>query len=128
MKNFIIIILTLIVIALVVVGIGYFTLTQKGYDYNSIQNLPNTVSIEVDCSDIRNLGITSTVNVIINNRSSNQYNNVMVEIQGYDQNGNLVKSKTTTFDRTLHPNGTLSKPITLPAKVRRCNCIVANSN
>ena len=72
--------------------------------------------------------LTAETDLTISNNSSRALNSVMVKISGYDANGNLVKEKTTTFERTLNPNSTLTKPITMPAKVARCECVVISSN
>lgn len=100
---------------------------NKGYDPSDVMNTPKTIDLSVDCSDLTNLLVTSTVNVTVSNNSSRTHNNVAVQLIGYDSDGNIIKQKTTTFDRTLEPNGSLTKPMTLPAKTKRCDCIVKNS-
>jgi hypothetical protein len=107
--------------------IGYLVMVNKGFDPSDVINTPKTIDLSVDCSDLTNLLVTSTVNVTVSNNSSRTHNNVTIHLIGYDSDGNIIKEKTTTFARTLEPNGSLTKPMTLPAKARSCDCIVKNS-
>ncbi len=121
------ILIGLLVIALMA-AIGYIVLQKKGYDTNSIINTPQTVDLSVTCSEPSNALITSVVNVTVQNNSSRTHNDVTVRLTAYDSDGNIIKEKTTTFDRTLEPNSSLSKPVTLPARTKRCDCVIESSN
>lgn len=123
MKKIILIFLFLFLLGI----IGYLIMLNKGFDPSDVMNTPKTIDLSVDCSDLTNLLLTSTVNVTVSNNSSRTHNNVTIHLIGYDSNGNIIKEKTTTFARTLKPNGSLTKPMTLPAKTKSCDCIVKNS-
>lgn len=101
---------------------------KNGIKTDSILNTPETIDLTVNCSAVTNLLITSEVTVEVLNNSSRTHNDVTVRITGYDSNGNITKEKETTFNRTLSPNGSLSKPISMPAKTKTCNCALVSSN
>jgi hypothetical protein len=124
MKKIILIFLFLTLLGI----IGYLVMLNKGFDPSDVMNTPKTIDLSVDCSDLTNLLLTSTVNVTVSNNSSRTHNNVTIHLIGYDSNGNIIKEKTTTFARTLKPNGKLTKPMTLPAKTSSCDCMVKNSD
>ncbi len=107
--------------------IGYLVMLNKGFNPSDVINTPKTIDLSVDCSDLTNLLVTSTVNVTVSNNSSRTHNNVTIHLIGYDSDGNIIKEKTSTFARTLEPNGSLTKPMTLPAKTSSCDCIVKDS-
>ncbi len=119
---------TIIIFVIIAIAIFALYLSKKGYDVNSVVNLPKTADVSVECSRVHDLLFTSTVDIVIKNNSTRVHNNVMIKIIGFDNNGNEVKEKTTTFERTLEPNSSLSKPVTMPAKVKRCDCLVLNSD
>ncbi len=120
-------IFTLLVFSLIA-AIGFIIMQQNGIKTDSIINTPETIDLTVNCSEVNNLLITSQVTVEVLNNSSRTHNNVTVRITGYDKNGDITKEKETTFDRTLAPNGSLSKPITLPAKTKSCKCALVSSS
>ncbi len=124
MKKFLII---LLILALLSAG-AYIFLAKHGYDTNSILNTPQTINLSVSCSDVTNLLVTSEITVTVQNNSSRTHNDVTVRLTAYDGDNNIIKEKTTTFDRTLESNGTLSKSVTLPAKTKRCDCVIESSN
>lgn len=119
--------IVLLLIALIG-AIAFIYLSQNGYNTNSILNTPETIDLSVNCSQVNNLLITSEVTVTVQNNSSRTHNDVTVRLTAYDENNNIVKEKTTTFERTLEPNGSLSKPVSLPAKAKRCDCVVESSH
>jgi hypothetical protein len=120
-------IFTLLVFSLIA-AIGFIIMQQNGIKTDSIINTPETIDLTVNCSEVNNLLITSQVTVEVLNNSSRTHNDVTIRITGYDENGNITKEKEKTFDRTLAPNGSLSKPITLPAKTKSCKCALVSSS
>ena len=119
-------IIILLIVALVVV-IGFVFLNQKGYDAGTIMNMTKTNDLSVDCSSItRAFGKQLTVTVY--NGGDNTQNSVQVKIMAYDEAGNSVDEKTTTFDRSLAPHGSLTKLVTVPKGTTRCDCVIQNSN
>jgi hypothetical protein len=124
MKKILITLLTIAAIGLV----AFFVLESKGYKGSSILNTPETIDLSVSCSQPTNLLVTSEVTVSVQNNSSRTHNNVTVRVTAIDSDGNVIKEKTTTFDRTLEPNGSFSKLITVPAKAKSCNCVLESSD
>jgi len=121
---------TLIVILLIaLVGcIGYIVLQKNGYNDRSIQNLPETIGLQVNCSEPQDIVVSKQINVSITNSSSREHRDVTVRITGYDAEGNLTKEKTSKFERALGPGSSISKPITLPYKTYTCKCVIESSN
>jgi hypothetical protein len=95
---------------------------------NNTSLSPQTIDLAVDCSDLSNLLVTSTVNIDVRNLSSRSHNGVTVKITAYDETGHLVKEKNTTFTRTLAPHSNFDKPVTLPAETKRCDCKIVSSH
>lgn len=124
MKKLIFIITFLALVGCVV----YIVLQKNGFNDNSIMNLPQTIDLSVNCSEFHNLVVASEVDISVTNRSSRTHTDVTVRVTGYDKNGNITKAKTTTFNRTLGPKSSLSKPITLPARTKSCKCVIERSN
>lgn len=124
MKKFIIAILILALLGAVII----IYLQNQGYDIESVIENPESIAVSASCSPVTDLLLATETNLTITNNSSSALNSVMVKIKGYDANGELVKEKTTTFTRTLYPKSTLTKPITMPARTIRCECLVISSN
>lgn len=124
MKRLLIVLLTL---ALIGSGI-YIYLIQNGHNLDSILNTPDKINLRVECSEVENLLLTSTVNIRVKNLSSRTHENVVIRITAYDKNGDIVKQKETTFLRTLEANESMTKPVTLPAKTSTCDCVVLDSD
>lgn len=118
--------LAVLIIALIA-SLAYILLLKKGYNEESILNMPQTIDLSVDCSQVKNLLFTSVVTVNVQNNSSRTHNNVMIRLTAYDKKENIIKEKDITFNRTLGPNSSFSKPVTLPGKARTCNCVVLSS-
>ncbi|WP_338876396.1 hypothetical protein WBJ53_12185 [Spirosoma sp. SC4-14] len=114
----------LLVIVVIVGGIVLFFISR----YNNTSFTPQTIDLTVDCSEVDNVVVTSTVNVVVNNLSARSHNDVSVNIKAYDESGNLLKEKFTTFSRTLEPNSSFDKPVTLPAGTKRCDCKIVSSH
>ena len=91
-------------------------------------NIPQTIDLTVSCSEIGNFLVASETSVTVRNNSSRVHKNVTVRLTAYDKKGNIIKEKTTTFERVLEANSSLSKPVGLPAKAKRCDCIIESSN
>lgn len=124
MKKFLIFLLT---VALIGSGV-YIYLIQNGHNLESIMNTPDKIDLSVNCDDMENLLLTTTVQVKVNNLSSRSHKDVKVKITAYDADGNIVKQKDISFLRELGPKGDMSKPVTLPAKTVSCDCVVLDSN
>ncbi|WP_080060036.1 hypothetical protein [Spirosoma aerolatum] len=120
MKSLIRVILVLLVIG----GVIAIVISQRNHTVLSA----NTIDLRVDCSDIDNVLVTSSVNVAVQNLSSRSHNDISVKIRAYDEAGNLLKEKYTTFSRMLPPKSIFDKPVTLPAKTKRCDCQIVSSH
>ena len=114
----------LLLIVLVLGGIALYFFSQ----YNHTSLTPQTIDLTVDCSEVDNVLVTSTVNVAVKNLSSRSHNDISVKIEAFDEAGNRLKEKFTTFSRTLSPNSIFDKPVTLPAGTKRCDCTVVSSH
>ncbi|NOQ75556.1 MAG: hypothetical protein GQ574_26335 [Crocinitomix sp.] len=124
MKKFLVFILLL---ALAGGGI-YFYLIRNGHNMESILNTPDKIGLSVNCSAVESLILTSTVEITVNNSTSRNHKNVTVHVTAYDKKGNIIKQKDTVFARSLGPNASLSKTITLPAKTVECDCVILDSD
>ncbi|GAA4449996.1 hypothetical protein GCM10023189_09940 [Nibrella saemangeumensis] len=89
---------------------------------------PETIDLTVDCPPVDDMLVTATVDVTVSNRSTRSHKDVSVKIIAYDEGGKVIREKYTTFDRTLAPHASFSKPVTLPARTQRCSCEVVSSN
>lgn len=117
------------ILVIAVIGAGvYIYMIQKGHNLESILNTPKKIELRANCSEIENLLVTSTVNLTVTNLFERTHNNVTVRITAYDNDNNIVKQKNIVFERTLEPNSSLSKPILLPAKTKKCDCVILDSN
>lgn len=114
----------LLILVLVVGGIVLYVVSRQ----NNTSLSADTIDLTVDCSDVENVLVTSTVNVVVKNFSSRSHNDISVKIVALDEGGNVVKEKYTTFSRTLAPKSNFDKPVTLPAETKRCNCQIVSSN
>lgn len=114
----------LLLVIVILGGIVLFFFSR----YNNTSLTPQTIDLTVDCSEVDNVLVTSTVNVVVSNLSSRSHNDVSVRINAYDESGNLLKEKFTTFSRTLEPNSRFDKPVTLPAGTKRCDCKIVSSH
>jgi hypothetical protein len=112
-----------LIIAIVGGGILFFVSQQNNTSFT-----PRTIDLSVDCSQLDDLLVTKTVNVVVSNSSSRSHSDVSVRISAFDVNGTQIKEKYTTFQRTLGSNENFSKPVTLPARTQTCNCEVVSSN
>ncbi|WP_420149351.1 hypothetical protein [Spirosoma sp.] len=113
----------LILVIAVVGGVLLYAMSRR----NNTSFTPQTIDLAVDCSDLANVLVTSTVNVDVRNLSSRSHNDISVQIRAFDNDGNMLKEKYTTFSRTLLPNSHFDKPVTLPAETKRCDCKVVSS-
>ena len=114
----------LLLIVLVLGGALLYFVSKR----NNTSFTPQTIDLAVDCSDIDNVLVTSTVNVSVRNISSRSHNDISVKIVAFDKNGTMLKEKYTTFSRTLAPNSNFDKPVTLPAETKRCDCQIVSSH
>ncbi len=118
---------TLIRLLLVVVVLGGIVLYVVSRQ-NNTSFTPQTIDLTVDCQDVENVLVTSTVNVVVRNLSSRSHNDVSVKIVALDESGTVLKEKYTTFSRTLSPGSNFDKPVTLPAETKRCDCTIVSSH
>ncbi|GAB3700468.1 hypothetical protein GCM10027592_27430 [Spirosoma flavus] len=114
----------LLLILLVVGGVILYFVSQRNHTSFS----PSTIDLSVDCTDLDNVLVTSTVNVVVKNFSSRTHSDVSVKLVAYDENDKVIKEKFTTFSRTLAPQSTFDKPVTLPAETKRCDCKIVSSH
>lgn len=114
----------LILLIVVVGGIVLYVVSRQ----NNTSFTPQTIDLAVDCSDLANVLVTSTVNVEVRNLSSRSHSDVSVQVRAFDEGGNMIKEKFTTFSRTLLPNSRFDKPVTLPAETKRCDCKIVSSH
>ncbi|MBD2701967.1 hypothetical protein IC229_15060 [Spirosoma sp. BT702] len=114
----------LLLILVVVGGVILYFVSQR----NNTSFSPSTIDLSVDCSEVDNVLVTSTVNVVVKNFSSRTHSDVSVKLVAYDDNDKVIKEKFTTFSRTLSPQSTFDKPVTLPAETKRCDCKIVSSH
>ncbi|MBD2755549.1 hypothetical protein [Spirosoma validum] len=113
----------LILLIVIVGGIVLYVVSRQ----NNTSFTPQTIDLAVDCSDLANVLVTSTVNVEVRNLSSRSHSDISVQVRAFDDNGTMLKEKYTTFSRTLLPNSQFDKPVTLPAETKRCDCKIVSS-
>lgn len=116
--------LKLILFIVVIGGLVLYVVSRL----NNTSFSPQTIDLSVDCQEVDNVLVTSTVNVVVRNLSSRSHSDVSVQIRAFDEAGNVLKEKYTTFTRTLAPNSSFDKPVTLPAATKRCDCQIVSSN
>ncbi|MEN8186536.1 MAG: hypothetical protein ABFR05_05350 [Bacteroidota bacterium] len=116
-----------IIIIGLLLAVGYYWLAENGYNLEAILNKPKTIRLKAECSDIENLVLTSVTELTISNSGNSNYNEVTVRVTAYDENDDIIKQKNVVFNRILQSKGILSKPITLPVKAIKCNCVILNS-
>ncbi|MVM32758.1 hypothetical protein GO755_22145 [Spirosoma sp. HMF4905] len=114
----------LIVLIVIIGSIALYVISKLNNTSLTLQ----TIDLGVDCSEVDNVLVTSTVNVVVKNHSSRSHNDVSVKIIAFDESGNKLKEKYTTFTRTLAPNSSFDKPVTLPAATKRCDCKIVSSH
>ncbi|AKD55901.1 hypothetical protein [Spirosoma radiotolerans] len=114
----------LLLIVVVLGGLVLYVVSRQ----NNTSLTPQTIDLQVDCSDLENVLVTSTVNVAVKNLSSRSHNDISVQLVAYDDEGKVLKEKYTTFSRTLLPNSNFDKPVTLPAGTKRCDCKIVSSH
>lgn len=120
--------LIIFILALALIGAGVVIyMMRQGHDFESILNTPDKIDLRVECSEVENLLLTSTVNINVTNLSSRTHEDITVRITGYDKDGMITKQKEATFLRNLGPNDNMIKPVTLPLKTVTCDCIVVSS-
>ena len=113
-----------IILAIVVIGgIVLFVISRQ----NNTAFSTKTIDLSVDCSDLDKILVTSAVNVAVKNNSFRSHKDISVKITAYDEAGNVVKEKFTTFARTLPPSSIFDKPVTLPTTTKRCDCKIVSS-
>lgn len=118
----------IILLVVLIAGAGtYIYLVKNGYSDLSIINKPLYYDLSVTCSDVNDLIVSSEVDVTVSS-SDRSHDNVTVLLTAYDNGNNIVKQKRTTFERTLPGHESLSKPVMLPAKAKRCDCVIESSN
>lgn len=116
-------------LVLALIGGGFYVyMVQKGHNLESILNTPKKIELKVECSEVENLLVTSTATLTITNLFERTHKNVTVRVTAYDKNDYVLKQKNITFENTLQPNGSLNKTILLPAKTKRCEGIIIDSN
>ena len=116
--------LRIILVIVILGGIILFVVSRQ----NNTSLSGKTIDLAVDCSDVENVLVTSTVNVDVRNLSSRSHKDISVKITAFDEGGKVLKEKYTTFSRTLEPNSNFDKPVTLPPNTRRCDCKIVSSN
>ncbi|GAB2582893.1 hypothetical protein [Spirosoma areae] len=116
--------LRLLLLILVVVGGVLYVVSKRNHTSFS----PQTIDLAVDCTELANVLVTSTVDVEVRNLSSRSHSDVSVKVTAFDEAGNVLKEKYTTFTRTLAPKSAFDKPVTLPAGTKRCDCEIVSSN
>ncbi|GAB3957844.1 hypothetical protein GCM10028805_51320 [Spirosoma harenae] len=114
----------LLLLVIVIGGIVLYFVSQRNHTSFS----PSTIDLSVDCSDVENVLVTSTVDVVVENFSSRSHKDISVKLIAYNKDGEVIKEKFTTFSRTLAPKGRFDKPVTLPADTKRCDCKVVSSH
>lgn len=114
----------LLLVVFIVGGVALYIISKRNHTSFS----PQTIDLAVDCSELADVLVTSTVDVEVRNLSSRSHSDVSVKVTAFDEAGNVLKEKYTTFTRTLAPNSAFDKPVTLPAGTKRCDCEIVSSN
>ena len=114
----------IVLLVILVGGVALFIISRQ----NNTSLLPETIDLTVDCSNLDNILVTSTVNVAVQNLSSRSHKDISVKIVAFDEAGKVLKEKYTTFSRTLDPKSIFDKPVTLPAETKRCDCKIVSSH
>lgn len=118
-----------LILVLVLIGGGFYVyMVQKGHNLESILNTPKKIELKVACSEVENLVVTSTATLTLTNLFERTHKNVTIRVTAYDKNNNVLKQKNVIFENTLQPNDSLKKTILLPAKTKRCESIIIDSN
>ncbi|WP_018620544.1 hypothetical protein [Spirosoma luteum] len=120
MKSLVRIVLLVVILG----GIALFVISRQ----NNTSLSASTIDLSVDCSDVENVLVTSTVNVAVHNLSTRSHKDISVKIVAFDAAGTMLKEKYTTFSRTLDPKSIFDKPVTLPAETKRCDCKIVSSH
>lgn len=114
----------LLLIVVVIGGVILYIVSKQ----NNTSLSPQTIDLSVDCSDLDNVVVASSVNVSVRNRSLRSHSDISVKLTAYDKSGNILKEKYTTFSRTLLPSSFFDKPVALPAGTKRCDCKIVSSH
>ena len=114
----------IILLVVILGGVALFIMSRQ----NNTSLLPETIDLTVDCSNLDNILVTSTVNVAVQNLSSRSHRDISVKIVAFDESGKVLKEKYTTFSRKLDPKSIFDKPVTLPAETKRCDCKIVSSH
>ncbi len=118
----------LLLVVLLLAGALYAYMLYSGENVDSLLNTPKRIEIQTDCSEIEDMLLKSVVSLKIKNNFNRLHSGVKVRITGYDENGEIVKTKVVELLRELQPNQELIKPVILPAGVQSCDCVVIDSN
>ena len=113
----------LLLIVVVIGGVVLYVVSRK----NNTSFSPQTIDLAVDCSDLDNMLVTSSVNVSVRNQSLRSHSDISIKLTAFDKSGNILKEKFTTFSRTLLPSSYFDKPVALPAGTKRCDCKIVSS-
>lgn len=113
-----------ILVVVLLIGGALYLFTR----INNTSLKPETIDLTVECPPVDDMLVTATVDVTVSNLSSRSHKDVSVKIIAYDENDSVLKEKYTTFERTLSPHASFSKPVTLPVRTQRCSCEVVSSN
>lgn len=116
-----------LLVVIIILGV-YIIMINNGHDLKSIINTPKKIELVADCSQVRNLLIVSNTNLTISNKFNRTHKNVKAKVIAYDKNENIIKERLISFNEILKPNNSLSKLIRLPAKTKKCKCLVVDSN
>jgi hypothetical protein len=118
------VLLRILLIVVILGGVALFVVSRQ----NNTSLFPSTIDLSVDCSDVQNVLVTSTVNVAVHNLSKRSHKDISVKIVAFDAGGKVLKEKYTTFSRKLDPQSIFDKPVTLPAETKRCDCKIVSSH
>jgi hypothetical protein len=118
-----------IVILVLVFSLGAFgVLKYNGVSLEAALAKPKTYGLSVQCGGVTNLVVMSEVTLLVQNRSQSTHDGVTVRVTGFDKDGREVVSKLVTYALPIEPGGDLPKMVSLPAKVRTCDCEVVDSS
>ena len=110
-------------LVIIIIGLSFLLyMTSQGHDLKSLMNTPDTINVQIGCTQPSAAMTTITVA----NRSNNSYNRVKYKIIYHNRKGEKAGEKTGEFIRTLLPNNSLTKVVVLPLKAKTCECIVVS--
>jgi hypothetical protein len=115
-------------IGLILLGVSVAVLMNvTGASLEGMINIPNTIDLNLECSQVNYLVLASEVSLVVENLSDRTHDNVSVRITGFDKFGKQIIEKIVSYELAIGPRERIPKMVGLPAKVRSCKCELLSS-